>query len=248
MMIRTRTERMGAGVVTPDSPLSFHSCLFSFFLHSPLDDLSFTCDSHSSVNPYPHTKFTCLSLSFDTPIVTMTAIPQPAAPPTPTTTLGIPPATTHELAQPLNDMTNTSDMLQFDSDKGMIDDDNSRILDQSSSTVKGSDTTIKDTLTAKDTATLDASVMAVVNAFKESSDVALSLDTTNGDETPIPTSQDSSVTTPVDTPNDTTTLKSHIESSSATDTSSKAIPNRWCRRCGVTETARWRGGPLGKST
>lgn len=174
----------------------------------------------------------------------MTAIPQPAAPPTPTTTLGIPPATTHELAQPLNDMTNTSDMLQFDSDKGMTDDDSSRILDQSSSTVKGSDTTIKDT---KDTTTLDASVMAVVNAFKESSDVALSLDTTNGDETPIPTSQDSSVTTPVDTPNDTI-LKSHIESSSVADTSSKAIPNRWCRRCGVTETARWRGGPLGKST
>lgn len=74
------------------------------------------------------------------------------------------------------------------------------------------------------------------------------MDTTNGDETPIPTSQDSSVTTSVDTPNDTTTLKSHIESSSAADTSSKAIPNRWCRRCGVTETARWRGGPLGKST
>lgn len=176
----------------------------------------------------------------------MTAIPQPPAPPTaPATTLGIP-AGSHELPQPLNDMTNTNDMLQFDSEKGMIDDDSPRILDQqqesaaATTTVKGSDTV----LTADD---VDASVMAVVDAFKEPPDVALSLDTAN-DETPIPTSQESSVTTPVDTPNDTTPL---VEPST-TDISVKEVsivpPNKWCRRCGATETARWRGGPLGTST
>lgn len=181
----------------------------------------------------------------------MTAIPQPPAPPTaPTTTLGIP-AGSHELPQPLNDMTNTNDMLQFDSEKGMIDDDSPRILDQQESaattTVKGSDTALTADGDDDKTSMVDASVMAVVDAFKEPPDVALSLDTAN-DETPIPTSQESSVSTPVETPNDTTPL---VEPS-ATDISVKEIsitpPNKWCRRCGVTETARWRGGPLGTST